>query len=97
MACYKTTMRTRRLLRQDLGAKFSEGSRLFWSVVTTHGRGIVAARLGCGSDSLSRLLYGDRRPGHFLALRIQTEFSIDRDLWWLPPLEAFVPPAARAA
>jgi transcriptional regulator with XRE-family HTH domain len=85
-----------RLSRQTLGAKFNEGARLLWLALLSRGWSQFAAthELGLGKGQLSKILYGDQRPGRAKAEKIKVKLGIHPTLWDRAPAEPFSPPAA---
>jgi hypothetical protein len=93
-----------RSYRLELGPAFSEGARQLWLRMESRGwsqahvRELLAKVTPAKTAGLiSRWLYGDQRPGTEWASRIEQATGIRAALWGQPPLEAFVPPAARPA
>lgn len=84
--------------RTQLGGSFSEGARLLWIALGGFDRQVAAAEdLGCMKSTLSRWLYGDRRPESHWRSVLKKRFRIPYESWETPPKRLFVPPAARAA
>lgn len=83
--------------RVNVGEKFSEGARLLWLGLEASGwsREELRKALNVSSGGVSRWLYGDRRPCHAQALRLQELFEIPVATWRCAPREPFVPPALR--
>lgn len=92
-------MATRPLLRSSLGPHFSEGARLLWLALERLGlnQTEAEARARSAKGSINRLLYGERRPGLDMALRLEEAFGIPPGAWNEPPSEPFAPPAAKVA
>ncbi|MEO7331196.1 MAG: hypothetical protein ABI193_21655 [Minicystis sp.] len=57
----------------------------------------MSGELGMPGGQLSKLLYGDRKPGRAWTEKIREKLGIDAALWDQPPAEPFTPPAASPA
>lgn len=79
--------------RTKLGQATSEGTRRLWLAMEARGWGQtdLATALDRKTDAVSRLLYGERRPGLELALRIRDVLGIEPEVWSQKPLKPFVP------
>jgi len=88
-----------RLSRQTLGPKFSEGARQLWLFLARHRwtQADAAREMGLPSGQLSKILYGERKPGREWATKFQERAKIKPALWDQEPLELFAPPAAPKA
>lgn len=83
--------------RTDLGPRFNEGARQLW--LALEARGITHAKaaraLGWDRATATRALYGDVLPRIGLLVEVNRAFGVDLALWAIPPVEPFIPPAAR--
>lgn len=86
----------RKLSRQDLGPKFSEGARRLWAALIKRkwNQQEATAELELSAGVLSRLLYGDRKPGRTTSETLRKKLGIDPPLWDRAPAKPFAPPAA---
>jgi len=88
----------RKLSRQGLGPQFSEGARKLWLALREAGwsQAQGAREVGMTRGQLSKLLYGERKPGRASAETFRVRFGIETPLWDQAPAEPFAPPAATA-
>ena len=86
---------TQPLTRSSLGEKFSEGARLMWAILEKRDwdQATCERELSLPKGYANRLLYGDRRPGLEMALRIEELTKIPARSWLINPKKAFELPA----
>lgn len=86
------------LFRRNLGPYFSEGARLLWGVMRRKDfdQAELARRLGKDRATVSRWIYGDRRPRIDAMIEIQRKFGVAADTWGRKPTQEFQPPALAA-
>jgi hypothetical protein len=73
--------------RTSFGGFVSEGQRrLAWEVDSAESGNAFGRDLGTQGGRITRIVYGDRRPGLELAVLIQQKFGICVELWCIPPL-----------
>lgn len=90
--------------REHLGEHFSEGARLLWEKLPKLARewGVrpgsvreeLTRRLGAARGTVSRYLYGDRKPDRVQAVKLQELAGIPPATWDAAPKSRFSPPAA---
>jgi transcriptional regulator with XRE-family HTH domain len=85
--------------RTTLGPKFTEGSRRLWLLMKRFRwtQADAARALELDTGQLSRLLFGDRKPGLTLAQRLAgPPAKIKLTTWGRPPAKPFTPPSEDA-
>lgn len=88
-----------RMHRRHLGGQFSEGARLLWkNLAKAHmSPEQLTRQLGTSRGSVSRWLYGDRKPELAVANKLSHALGIPTDAWDQVPTRPFEPPAAKDA
>lgn len=79
--------------RTHLGQSASAALPVFWAEIRARGllHAQVAAALGEDPGKVAKILYGDRKPGRSMALKLRDAFGVAIELWDEPAPKTWRP------